>query len=92
MKKIYVSLLILFCLSQTSFSQTISGIVKDKISLKPLQNVKVTVTNLSTGLSDSVFTNSNGIWYFNLLTGMDDNVPPNEFFVSQNFPNPFNPS
>lgn len=92
MKKIFVSLLVLFCLSQVGFSQTISGIVKDKISLKPLQNVKVIVTNLSTGLSDSVFTNSNGMWYFNLLTGMDDNVPPNEFYVSQNFPNPFNPS
>lgn len=92
MKKVFVSLLVLFCLSQVGISQTISGIVKDKISLKPLQNVKVTVTNLSTGLSDSVFTNSNGMWYFNLLTGMDDNVPPNEFYVSQNFPNPFNPS
>lgn len=92
MKKIFVSLLVLFCLSQVGFSQTISGIVKDKISLKPLQNVKVTVTNLSTGLSDSVFTNSNGMWYFNLLTGMEDNVLPNEFYVSQNFPNPFNPS
>lgn len=92
MKKIFISLLVFFCLSQISFSQSISGAVKDKISLKPLQNVKVIVTNLSTGLSDSVFTNSNGMWYFNLLTGMDDNVPPNEFFVSQNFPNPFNPS
>lgn len=92
MKKIFVSLLVFICLSQISFSQTISGIVKDKISLKPLQNVKVTVTNLSTGLSDSVFTNSNGMWYFNLLTGIDNNVLPNEFYVSQNFPNPFNPS
>ncbi|MCL6493151.1 MAG: membrane dipeptidase [Ignavibacterium sp.] len=66
--------------------------MKDKISLKPLQNVKVTVTNLSNGLSDSAFTNSNGIWYFNLLTGVEQDILPNDFYVSQNFPNPFNPS
>jgi len=66
--------------------------VKDKVSLKPLQNVKVTVTNLSNGLSDSAFTNSNGMWYFNLLTGVEQDILPNDFYVSQNFPNPFNPS
>lgn len=92
MKKIFIPLIISFCLSQISFSQTISGIVKDKISLKPLQNVKVTVTNLSNGLSDSAFTNSNGMWYFNLLTGVEQDIIPNDFYVSQNFPNPFNPS
>jgi membrane dipeptidase len=92
LKKIFIPLIISFCLSQISFSQTISGIVKDKISLKPLQNVKVTVTNLSNGLSDSAFTNSNGMWYFNLLTGVEQDIIPNDFYVSQNFPNPFNPS
>lgn len=92
MKKIFITLFVSFCLSQISFSQTISGIVKDKISLKPLQNVKVTVTNLSNGLSDSAFTNSNGMWYFNLLTKVEQDILPKDFYVSQNFPNPFNPS
>jgi len=92
LKKIFITLFVSFCLSQISFSQTISGIVKDKISLKPLQNVKVTVTNLSNGLSDSAFTNSNGMWYFNLLTKVEQDILPKDFYVSQNFPNPFNPS
>lgn len=92
MNKIIKILLAVILIINTNFSQTISGIVKDKISLKPLQNVKVTVTNLSNGLSDSAFTNSNGIWYFNLLTGVEQDILPNDFYVSQNFPNPFNPS
>lgn len=74
------------------FPQTITGIVKDKISLKPLNNVKVEVTNLNTGLKDSVFTNSSGQWQFNLLTDVEDKIVPDKFYVSQNFPNPFNPS
>lgn len=92
MNKIIKILLAVILIINTNFSQTISGIVKDKISLKPLQNVKVTVTNLSNGLSDSAFTNSNGMWYFNLLTGVEQDILPNDFYVSQNFPNPFNPS
>ena len=92
MNKIIKILLAVILIINTNFSQTISGIVKDKVSLKPLQNVKVTVTNLSNGLSDSAFTNSNGIWYFNLLTGVEQDILPNDFYVSQNFPNPFNPS
>ena len=92
MNKIILSIILSLSFYSLNYSQTISGIVKDKISLKPLENVKVEVTNLSTGIKDSVFTNSNGIWYFNLLTKMDDNILPNEFYVSQNFPNPFNPS
>lgn len=74
------------------FPQAITGIVKDKISLKPLNNVKVEVTNLNTGLKDSVFTNSSGQWQFNLLTDVEDKIVPDKFYVSQNFPNPFNPS
>jgi len=92
MKKIFQILTCAILINCAAYSQSISGIVKDKISLKPLNNVKVSVTNLSTGLSDSVFTNSNGMWYFNLLTGIEENLLPNQFYVSQNFPNPFNPS
>lgn len=72
--------------------QTITGIVKDKISLKPLSDVKVEITNLDTGVSDSVFTNASGQWQFNILTDVENDLLPNKFYVSQNFPNPFNPS
>lgn len=92
MNKIILSIVLFLSFYSLNISQTISGIVKDKISLKPLENVKVEVTNLSTGVRDSVFSNSNGRWYFNLLTDNDDDILPNQFYVSQNFPNPFNPS
>lgn len=92
MNKIILSIALFLSFYSLNISQTISGIVKDKISLKPLENVKVEVTNLSTGVRDSVFSNSNGRWYFNLLTDNDDDILPNQFYVSQNFPNPFNPS
>lgn len=92
MNKIILSIVLFLSFYSLNIAQTISGIVKDKISLKPLENVKVEVTNLSTGVRDSVFSNSNGRWYFNLLTDNDDDILPNQFYVSQNFPNPFNPS
>lgn len=92
MNKIILSIVLFLSFNSLNISQTISGIVKDKISLKPLENVKVEVTNLSTGVRDSVFSNSNGRWYFNLLTDNDDDILPNQIYVSQNFPNPFNPS
>uniref|UniRef100_A0A7V2ZKT6 T9SS type A sorting domain-containing protein n=1 Tax=Ignavibacterium album TaxID=591197 RepID=A0A7V2ZKT6_9BACT len=75
-----------------NLAQTITGLVKDKISLQPIANVKVEVTNLTSGLKDSVFTNSSGQWQFNLLTDVEDEILLNNFFVYQNFPNPFNPS
>lgn len=75
-----------------NLAQTITGLVKDKISLQPIANVKVEVTNLTSGLKDSVFTNSSGQWQFNLLTDVEDETLLNNFFVYQNFPNPFNPS
>lgn len=75
-----------------NLAQTITGLVKDKISLQPIANVKVEVTNLTSGLKDSVFTNSSGQWHFNLLTDVEDEILLNNFFVYQNFPNPFNPS
>lgn len=75
-----------------NLAQTITGLVKDKISLKSLANVKVEITNLDNGIKDSVFTNSFGQWHFNLLTDVEDDILLNNFFVYQNFPNPFNPS
>ncbi|MEP0861449.1 MAG: membrane dipeptidase [Ignavibacterium sp.] len=91
MKKYYLYFILIFIFHQNLIPQTISGIVKDKISLKPLNGVKVDITNLDTGVRDSVFTNALGQWQFNLITDVEDDIIPNRFYVSQNFPNPFNP-
>lgn len=92
MKKLILHFLLIILFNQITFSQTIFGIVKDKISLKPLANVKIEITNLNTGLKDSVFTNPSGQWQFNLLTDVDNEILLNNFYVYQNYPNPFNPS
>lgn len=92
MKKHFLYILLITIFNQNVNSQIISGIVKDKISLKALAGVKVEITNINTGLKDSVFTNSSGQWQFNLITEVEDEIIPNRFYVSQNFPNPFNPS
>lgn len=92
MKKHFLYILLITIFNHNINSQIISGIVKDKISLKALAGVKVEITNINTGLKDSVFTNSSGQWQFNLITDVEDEIIPNRFYVSQNFPNPFNPS
>ncbi|GIV45937.1 MAG: hypothetical protein KatS3mg036_0755 [Ignavibacterium sp.] len=92
MKKHFLYILLITIFNHNISSQIISGIVKDKISLKALAGVKVEITNINTGLKDSVFTNSSGQWQFNLITDVEDKIIPNGFYVSQNFPNPFNPS
>lgn len=89
MKKLLLLSLLFY---QSLHPQIISGVVKDKVSLKPLNSVKIEITNIDTGIKDSVFTNSSGQWQFNLLTEVEDKIIPNKFYVSQNFPNPFNPS
>ncbi len=72
------------------YSQNITGIVRDSVSNKPISGVKVKVKNLTNGLEDSVLTNSNGQWVFNLSTSVDQNdVIAKDFYLFQNFPNPF---
>lgn len=88
--QLVVTILLLFYFNLNS--QTITGLVKDKVSLKPLNGVKVEITNLDTGVRDSVFTNFYGQWQFNILTNVESDLIPDKFYVSQNFPNPFNPS
>lgn len=78
---------------QLTFAQNVTGSVRDLIKNTPISNVKVKIKNLSTGIEDSVYSNSNGQWIFNLATSVDDNdAVADNFHVFQNYPNPFNPS
>src|SRR3989304_1215374 len=92
MKKILVHLIILF--SPTFFAQVISGTVIDSISQTGIANAKILVTNLNTGFTDSVFTNSSGNWSYDFsLTGIGKiGFIPSDFLIARNYPNPFNPS
>src|SRR3989304_3970112 len=91
MKKILVHLIILF--SPTFFAQVISGTVIDSINQIGIANAKVLVTNITSGSTDSTFTNSLGNWSYNFVTGFgDEDFSPSDFLIARNYPNPFNPS
>lgn len=93
MKMKNLLLLFLFIITAHIRSQNVIGIVRDSVKNTPIANVKVKIKNLSTGVEDSVTTNSNGQWTFNLMTNLEtDDISNNDFIVFQNYPNPFNPS
>lgn len=89
-------LIILFVIISffSSNAQSISGNVKDELTSQNIPGVKVQITNLDNGISDSVFTNTTGNWYYNIITSIehDEHIMPNSLIVDQNYPNPFNPS
>lgn len=91
MKKLVVIFFIFFL--QLAIAQNITGSVRDLVKNSAISNVKVKIKNLSTGVEDSVYTNSNGQWIFNLATSLNDNeIISDNFYIYQNYPNPFNPS
>lgn len=95
MKKYFLFILVIL-INLLNYAQTISfsGNVKDVISNSPIENAKVQIKNLDTGIADSVFTDAIGNWQYNFVTAVYGNPDfiPNDLQVYQNFPNPFNPS
>ncbi|MCS7053344.1 MAG: membrane dipeptidase [Ignavibacterium sp.] len=88
MKKFLIALLAFYI--QFTFAQNVTGFVRDLIKNTPISNVKVKIKNLATGIEDSVYTNSNGQWIFNLATSVgEDDLIADQFHVFQNYPNPF---
>jgi membrane dipeptidase len=76
------------------YPQSLSGNVKDANTNTNISASKVQIKNLDNGITDSVFTNSTGNWYYTLITSVEDDgfTIPNSLVVDQNYPNPFNPS
>ena len=88
MKNLFLILLLIIAVQVKS--QNIIGIVRDSVKNTTISNVKVKIKNLSTGVEDSVTTNSNGQWTFNLMTNVEaDEFVTDNFIVFQNYPNPF---
>lgn len=86
-------IILTFFVSTHSFAQLISGRVTDSLTQAGISNAKVLITNLNSGQSDSVLTNSLGNWNYNFPTGIaDDHSSPSNFLIAKNYPNPFNPS
>jgi membrane dipeptidase len=88
---------LMLCLTGTADAQsiTLSGIVKDKSSLAPLDSARVEIVNTSDPTERfSVVTNSLGTWSYTFVPTSATHSPelPDKFSVEQNYPNPFNPS
>ncbi len=91
MKKL-IFFIIAFSLFLSSLeAQTVSGNVRDSLTSQSLPNVMVEITDISTELKDTLYTDSFGNWSYT-ITSVENNKPLDLFNVNQNFPNPYNPS
>jgi membrane dipeptidase len=75
-----------------SQSVTLSGSVRDILSLGAIDSARVDIFNtLDPSEHYSVFTNPAGLWSLTVSVEGDAEVP-STFTLQQNYPNPFNPS
>jgi len=65
----------------------------DSLDQNGIVDAKVLIVNVSSGYTDSTFTNGLGNWSYDFTaTGIDANrFLPSGFLIAQNYPNPFNP-
>ncbi len=75
---------------------TISGVVRDTVTLQPIDSARITITNTGNPSERyTVFSNAQGVWAYTFTGGTsvrDDMNLPETFSVEPNYPNPFNPS
>jgi len=88
MKKILSVLIVVLFISNEIISQVVTGILVDEngAGLAEVQLQLYTPTNVYNATSSS-----DGIFSFNIITGVEDDQLPTVYSVSDNFPNPFNP-
>lgn len=94
----FFSFLLLLLFAAELFGQpvTMSGIVRDTVTLQPIDSARITIINTSNpGERHTVFSNAQGVWTFTFTGGTsvrNDGNLPGSFSVEPNYPNPFNPS
>lgn len=92
MKKMILLILISTSLTSNSQSISISGVIRDKYTGTGLDSAYVILINKNNlNQRDTFFANNSGFFSF-ILAIQDDLQFVSNFFVSNPFPNPFNPS
>ncbi|MEK9135790.1 MAG: dipeptidase [Bacteroidota bacterium] len=92
-----ITTLVIIVISMSAHSQpiTIGGIVRDTVTLYPLDSVRVEIVNTSNPLERyTVYTNGAGRWSYTFQSsGVGESGGlPQSIMLHQNYPNPFNPS
>jgi len=90
--KRFLALLLVGCTHAFSQSVSLSGSVRDMMSLAAIDSARVDIANtLDPSERYSVFTDPAGLWSFTV--GIEEKGGlPSTFTLQQNYPNPFNPS
>lgn len=95
MNRVFVTVLMLFwTLPVVSQPVTLGGVVRDTVSLAPLDSVRIDIVNtIDPQERYTVFTDPQGVWSYTFTgSAVNDVALPSIFSLDQNFPNPFNPS
>lgn len=86
-KLIYISVIVLLFFYNIN-AQTVVGIVTDSNGVR-LEGVNIYLYSLSKLIK--TVSNSFGEFILNITTGVNESLLPKGYFVSNNYPNPFNP-
>jgi len=88
MKNVVLLLLVIVCFTGEIKSQGVTGKLVDEngAALAEVQLQLYASPNVYNAISGS-----DGTFSFDIITGLEDNQLPTGYFVSDNFPNPFNP-
>jgi membrane dipeptidase len=97
MKQYFLSLITIILVNINLYSQSISisGVVRDKLSMQPIDSARIDIIS-KTNPAEHYWTNTNalGFWSYTFQPSMvdDQSLLLNNYKVEQNYPNPFNPS
>ena len=73
-------------------ASNIGGKVIDQNSSDPIDRAEIIIVEKEISFRDTVYSDVEGNWDFEVITGIEENFLPDDFLVRQNYPNPFNPS